>query len=492
MTDSEAKPGRRFWKYLLLVALGTVLVLVSLVWYSTTDSFQSMVRRRVVARLEKMTGGKVELGGIHTLPVGFRIEIRDLTIHGREKTGEVPYAHVDRLVAQLKVISVLQRELGFGSVLLDHPTLHVVVNPDGTTNQPQAMGSTSAKSPLEPLFSLSISRLDVQKGELLWEDDRIPLDFVANDVSAGMSYSHLRHRFESYVILGKVDTKFQDFRPFSWRAEAQFGLGRDYIDVSSLKWSSGASHLEASARLRDFRQPKIVGKYKGTVDLGQISSIARQRELRAGVADVEGKGSWSLEQFLSAGKFRARQLDWRSQNLTLQSAELSSDFWLTDRQLRLTKMDGRLLGGSAVGDVEVINWLSFVTPQTPALRKTKKLPEEQKGLIRLRMKDLSVAALAKVLSTPARPLGEANFAGTANGSVDAHWRGSLAALEAQVALDITPPSRSSPHELPLTAIARATYRRTPPEVELSEFSASTPAGQIRATGRLSASSSLKV
>jgi translocation and assembly module TamB len=492
MTDNEAKPRRRFWKYLLLVALGTALVLASLVWYSTTDSFQSMVRRRVVAKLEKMTGGKVELGGIHTLPWRFRIDIRDLTIHGREKPGEVPYAQVDRLVAQLKVISVLQRELGFGSVLLDHPKVHVVLNPDGTTNQPQAVGSTSAKSPLEPLFSLSISRLDVQKGELLWEDDRIPLDFVANDVSAGMSYSHLRHRFESYVILGKVDTRFKDFRPFSWRAEAQFGLGRDYIDVSSLKWSSGASHLEASARLSDFHRPKIEGKYKGTVDLGQISSIARQRDLRAGLADVEGKGSWSVEQFLSEGKFRARQLDWRSQNLTLQNAELSSDFWLTDRQLRLTKMDGRLLGGRAVGDVEIINWLSSVTPQTPAFPKTKKLPEEQKGLIRLRLKDLSVAALAKVLSTPARPLGEANFVGTANGSVDADWKGSLATLEAQVGLDVTPPSHSSPHELPLTAIARATYRRTPQELELSEFSASTPAGQIRATGRLSASSSLKV
>lgn len=493
MTAHKAEPPRRLWKYLLLVVIVGMLVLVSLVWYSTTNSFQSMVRRRLVAELEKMTGGKVEVGGFHALPWQFRMDITDLTIHGREKPGEIPYAHVDRLVAYVNVISVLEREFGFRSLLLDHPTVHLILYPDGTTNQPQpAITSASATSPLQQLFSLSISRLDVQKGELLWEDKLIPLDFVADDVSSGMSYSHFRHRFESYVILGKVDTKFKDFLPFSWRAEAQFGLGRNYVDVSSLKWSSGASHLEASGRLSDFHQPKIEGKYKGTLDLGQISKIARQRELRAGLAEVEGKGSWSLEQFLAEGKFRARQLDWRSQNLSLQNAELSSDFWLTDRQLRLTKMDGRLLGGSAVGDMEIINWRSSITPLPPALPKAKKLPEEEKGLLRLRLKDLSVAALANVLSTPARPLREANFVGIANGSVDAHWTESLARLEAKIALDITPPSRSSPHEVPLTAIARATYRTTPQELELSEFSASTPSGQIRATGRLSAISSLKV
>jgi translocation and assembly module TamB len=493
MTESDARPERGFWKYLLLAVLAGMLALVGLVWYSTTDSFQCLARRRLIAGLEKMTGGKVELGRLQAIPLGFRIDITNLTIHGREKPGEVPYAHVDRLVAHVKVISILERELGFDSLLLDHPTVHVILYREGTTNQPQpSVTNSSAKSPVETLFSLSIGRLDVRKGELLWEDQRVPLDFVANDVAVGMSYSHFRRRFESYVILGKVDTTFKESRPFAWRAEAQFDLGRNYIDVSSLKWSSNGSHLEASGRLSDFHQPRIEGKYKGTLDLGQISSIARARELRAGLADVEGKGSWSLGQFRAEGKLRARQLDWRTPNLTVQNAELSSDFWLTDHQLRLTKMDGRLLGGSAVGDLEISNWLSSTTPPPPALMKGKKLPEEQKGLIRLRLKDISVAVLAKSLSTPARPLTEANFAGIANGSVDAHWRGSLATLEAQMALNIRPPSQSSPHELPLTAVARATYHRTAQELELSEFSVTTPSGQIRATGRLSASSSLRV
>ena len=357
MTDVAHKPRRRFWKYLLVVFLLAVLAVVCLVWYATTDSFQATVRRRLVAELETMTGGKVEVGGFHTIPFRLRADIRNLTIHGREQPGEIPYAHVDRVIADVKVISLFGTEFGFHSVLLDHLVVHIIIYPDGSTNQPPLRAkSTSPKSPVDPLFSLAISRLDVQNGQLIWDNQRIPLNFTATDLSAGMSYSHFRRRFESYVVLGKVDTKFQDFRPFSWRAQAQFGLASNHIDVSSLKWSSGLSQLEASGRLNDFQQPKIDGSYKGTIDLAELDTIVRRREIRAGLLDIQGKGSWSLDHFLSEGKFLVRGLDWRTPNFALHNAGVASDFWVTDRQLRLSKMDGRLLGGCRIVD-EHVGWV---------------------------------------------------------------------------------------------------------------------------------------
>lgn len=491
MTDVAHKPRRSFWKYLLVIFLLAVLAVVCLVWYATTDSFQAMVRRRLVAELETITGGKVEIGGFHTIPFRLRADIRNLTIHGREPAGEVPYARVDRIIADVKVISLLGTEFGFHSVLLDHPVVHIIIYPDATNQPALRAGSTSPKSPVDPLFSLAISRLDVQNGQLIWDNQRIPLNFTATDLSAGMSYSHFRRRYESYLILGKVDTRFQDFRPFSWRAQAQFGLSSNRIDVSSLKWSSGLSQLEASGRLNDFLQPKIDGSYKGTIDLGELDTIARHREIRAGVLDIQGKGSWSLDHFLSEGKFLVRGLDWRTPNLALHNASLASDFWLTDRQLRFSKMDGHLLGGSAVGDLEVTNWLESLQTRPARNVATRKELPEQKGLLRLRLKGLSLPALDAALSTPARPLSRANLAGAAEGSVDAHWRGSLHNLEAQFALDVTPPVQSSAPELPVTARVRATYRASE-ELDLSQFSLSTPASQVRASGVLSSTSSLKV
>ena len=107
MSEPGANPRRRrFWKYLALAALMGLLSVGLLAWYATTDSFQAMVRQRLAAELERITGGRVELGSIHTIPFRFVVDVRDLTIHGREAAGEVPYAHVDLLVAEVKLISV--------------------------------------------------------------------------------------------------------------------------------------------------------------------------------------------------------------------------------------------------------------------------------------------------------------------------------------------------------------------------------------------------
>ena len=242
MTEPGAKPRwRRFRNYLLLVGVAGVLLLGALSWYATTDSFQALVRRRVVVELERITGGRVDLGGIHTIPFRFQVDIRDLTIHGREAVSEAPYAHVDRLVARIKLISTLEAEVGFSSLVFDRPVVHIVLYPDGTTNQPvPKVRGTSTKTSVEQLFSLSIGQLEVRRGELLWNDERTPFDFIANDVSADASYSPLHRRYDGNLLLGKIDTKLENYRPVAWMAEVHFSLGRDSLEIQSLKATSGS------------------------------------------------------------------------------------------------------------------------------------------------------------------------------------------------------------------------------------------------------------
>ena len=90
-------------------------------WWVTTDSFQAMVRRKVVASIEKMTGGRVELGELHTIPFRLRVDARNLIIHGHEAPDQIPFLRVDRLQAELKIISLLSTTIGLHSLELDHP-----------------------------------------------------------------------------------------------------------------------------------------------------------------------------------------------------------------------------------------------------------------------------------------------------------------------------------------------------------------------------------
>ena len=85
----------------------------------------------------------------------------------------------------------------------------------------------------ETAFDLSISRFEVRRGQLIWGDQKLPLDFELQDVSADMSYSFFRGRYEGNLLLGKADTAFNGYRPFAWTAEAHFGLD---AALSVVRW----------------------------------------------------------------------------------------------------------------------------------------------------------------------------------------------------------------------------------------------------------------
>jgi translocation and assembly module TamB len=511
VTSPAARP-RRWWKIALLVVGGGLGVLCAALWYVTTDSFQSYVRGRLIAEVERITGGRAEIGSFHVVPFHMQVEVRDITVHGSEAAGDPPLVHVDHLVAHVKVVSFLRTEFGFHSVSLEHPVVHVVIAPDGTTNVPAPKVSqrAAAGNPIDPLFALSIDHLSVRQGELNWADRKIPLDFTVHDTSLQMDYSYLRGRYESRFTLGKVDTVFRDFRPFAWMTTIEFSLGTTFADIKSLHWNSGRSHLEASGRISDFRSPQIDATYDGQADLEEVAAIARRSDLREGIADFKGSGHWSLDEFNSSGAFALRDLGWEDDQLVLKKASASADYSVTDQQIKLSKLQGKVFAGSVSGDAQIDNWLHSIPPP-PAGKAQKgrenlpmitaarpptgkgakeKPPGVQTGVVHLRLRDISAAEVAQALDVPEHPLHRFHPAGLTAGSVDASWKGSPKDAEIAFALDVTPPASPAPGQLPMTGRMQGRYRFASDALELSQFSLSTPASRIQAQGTLAASSSL--
>ena len=195
VTEPSSNPAGRWWKYLLFVGAAGIVTALGLLLYVNTDSFQSLVRRRLIAELERITGGRVEIGSIHTTPLRLQADVRDITVHGRESLSEAPLAHVDRIVARLKLNSLIRSEFGFHEVVLEQPVVHVIFYSDGTTNfPPRRVAPGTGVTPVEQLFALSINHFELRHGRILWGDQTIPVDFAARDTSLQMDYSLLRRR----------------------------------------------------------------------------------------------------------------------------------------------------------------------------------------------------------------------------------------------------------------------------------------------------------
>jgi len=511
-------PRRKWWRYALIVAgLGLVCLLAGF-WYLTTESFQAYVRRRIVAEVERVTGGRADIGSIHTVPFHMQVEIRDLTVHGREAASEIPLAHVDHLVAQVKVISFLRTEFGFYEVAFEHPIVHVAFYPDGTTNvPPHRVPTFFEQTSVERLFALSINHLYVRHGELLWDQRAIPLDFDVHDSGLEMDYSFLRERYDCKLLLGKVETRFDDYRPLAWMSSAEFSLGSTFVDVKSLRLNSGHSHIDANGRISDFRQPAVEVHYDALVDLSEAASISRRRDLRAGVVEVKGSGNWSLKQFSTAGFASLRDFSWENEQASLKNASATADFTVTDGQIKLSKLQAKVLGGSVTGDAEIDNWLhnvflsaaekrirrnaitsdnvAVITAVRPRSAKKNEVPEAPKvqiGVIHLRLRDIADEDLAASLNTPAHPLKGFRPSGSAGGTLDARWAGTFHDAEIPFTFELTPPPHAEPGTLPLAGHAQGSYDLAADSLQLLQFTLNTPASRVSASGALSTSSTLRL
>ena len=510
MTESAARP-RRWWKYLLLAFAVLLVAILAGLWYTTTNSFQSYVRRRMVEEVDRITGGRTDIGSFHVVPFRLQVEVRNITVHGKESPTDVPLAHADSLTAQMKVISFLRTEFGFTSLSLDHPVIHIAIGPDGATTNVPALHVLPEKLPLDQrvaqLFALSIDHLSVRNGELLWGDQKIPMDFSVQATNLQMDYSFLRRRYDSHLAIGKVDTAFENYRPFGWMATMDFSLASTFADIQSLQWNSGRSSLKMSGRVSDFRNPQVDGSYEAQINLQEAAAIARRRDLREGSAQFNGRGHWSVNDFTASGQLLLRDLGYQDDQFSLKKVNLGTDYAVTDRQIRLSKLQGKVLGGSFTGDAQVDNWLHSI-PLPPVgknkredmpvisaarpLKKGEKLksPGVQAGVVHLRLRDVSVAEVATALDVPAHPLGRFRPVGSALGSVDANWKGTPQNGEVSFGFDVTPPSKTLARELPLTARLQGKYRGATDSLELAQFHLTTPASKLEASGILASSSTL--
>jgi translocation and assembly module TamB len=519
-SEPSVKAARRhWWKYLLVAIAAAFLCAAGLFVYVNTESFQSLVRRRLIAEVERVTGGCVEIGSIHTTPFRLQASVRDITVHGRESATDVPLAHVDRIVARLKISSLLRSELAFHEVILDQPVVHVAFYSDGTTNfPPRKVSAVEGKPAVEQLFALSINHFELRHGQLLWDDQTIPVDFAARDASLEMDYSFLRRRYDGQLLLGLVDTKLLDCRPFAWMTSANFSLGSDSAVFPSLQWNSGHSHFSASGQITDFRHPRLQASYEAQFDLAEAASIARRRDLRGGIAELKGHGDWSLDQFSTSGLLTLRDIAWQNDQIAFSKASLTTGYSVTDQQLKLSRMQGRIFSGSFTGDAELNQWLAASQHLSPAAQKSletaiisaapplnssgqkiiarkpsvPKPPGIQSALIQLRLRDLSAEDLAVALNAPAHPIRSIHPSALASGTIETKWKGAVRDSETRFDLDLASAARSAPNEIPVKAHATGTYHAANDTLDLPQFTLTTPTSHVQAAGTLSATSALRL
>lgn len=454
----------------LLIFLGLAAL------YLNSDSFRQSVRNRVVAQLEHMTGGRVELQSLDWKWTSLRIDARGLTIHGLESPGVEPYFHADRIAVSVRIVSLFSRQIALSNVSVDRPIVHIIVYPDGTTNQPapQRRQAGASSSP-ERLFDLGVTHLEVSNGTLLLNQEQIPFALTGDRLSSGISYSPAEKGYETNLSMSLAAAKWRNMAARRGDIDVQLLLRTNDAEIRSLRIASQGSTFEASGTLTNYNHPEVQLQYAASLDLADAGKLSETPELRSGRADLKGTLDYQRNRYLSRGNINVKKLEWKDGELHISDVDGSAAYTLDQDRLLLAKLGGKVLGGTVNGELQVSNWNSA---------GTKARSKPQKGVLNLRLSAVEANRLVNAAAEPEIPLRKLNPVGSISGTVKATWTGSPQRSIAELNLEVNPPQNPAPQQTPLIGQLHATYRGDSRILDVAALNLATRAIRVNATGQL--------
>jgi translocation and assembly module TamB len=471
-------------------------------WYATTPTFEAIVRARLIETLAKATGGRVELAGFHWRLRNLEFEADNLTIHGLEAPGEAPYAHIDHLLLRAKIITFFRPKVGLNLLQGEHPVFHLIVYPDGSTNQPHPKTQSTHGSVTDTLFDLAVDRTEVTNGLLLLNQQAIPFDVAANDLGVTVTYDAARDHYLASVEAADITAQRGKRPAVSSQLKLQADLARTSAVLSKFELRTGdkpksGSVLQLSGSIANYANPQFSLKATGSIDVREVEALTAVPGLNGGVATVQIQGSGNLTAFSIDGQANIKNAAYRIPEVRVSGVNASTNLRITQDDLALTNLKARLPdGGSIDGEFHLLNWLApppKAMPTTAAegkkaavsavANRVQNLPAPERvdtGMIRARIRGITLRSVMEMTTPPGYH--DLGFDTSAGGSVAVDWSGNASHLKVSANVALT--AGDGRYGVPLSGAVDATYFHGRGAVDIRNVTAQTPGSHIQVEGSL--------
>jgi translocation and assembly module TamB len=488
LREGPSRRSHRLRNLALFTTLWTFVVVLVLVgvaaWYVNTPWFENQMRRVVIAELAKSTGGRVELKKFSWRPTHLEFEADDLTIHGLEAAGEVPYAYVDRLYVRLQILSFFRRKIGLNYLEGDRPVIHLIVYPDGSTNQPKPKHPSTGNT-TDEIFNLAAGRAVVNNGVAIFNERKIPFNLAVDRLAAQVSYVPARDVYAVTLHAEDVDAQRGGDTPVHSQLDASAEVGRNSANLVSLTLLSGAQGksqktvLRASGTLNNFADPRWQFTMKGAIDALEFGALTGTPGLAGGTAHLDANGHGGGSQFTIDGTARIDGGAYRIGTVDASGITVDAVAHVTQDLIVVNGIRARFAtGGLVKGEMRIVNW---ETPESAQSGQTSKSGVQQ-GTIRTRVEGFTLDTLLD--SVAPRRFRRLGFDTSATGTANVDWTGSLDRLTGSVNVTLAPPPNASPNEVPVTGTVDADYLNRTGTVVVRTCDIHTPASEIQVAGSL--------
>jgi translocation and assembly module TamB len=335
-------------------ALVAAAVVVGGVYVARSAWLREKVRVRIVEQAQQATGGRVEIGAFDFDWRTLTAELDNLTIHGTEPAGQAPLLAVDRVIVGLHVVSLIERSVDLARVSAERPRVHVIVQPDGSTNLPRPV-IRREKSRVATLLDLKVGRFDVSNGSFQTEGAlakrAVSWNAHGANLAAKIAWNASGPKYEGHISIDPVHFSTNQSEPVDVRVAMDASLMKDRVLVRNASLRTADSEIDLSSlRIENFNSPVASADYTARVSAREASRILRVNPRFSGMLAASGQLRYrSPRDFEVKGQLKSAALDYGK----VRAARIDTAFSAVPGKVDFTGARVNWLGASLEGTAHV-------------------------------------------------------------------------------------------------------------------------------------------
>jgi translocation and assembly module TamB len=446
----------------------TVIGILCVIGFFASGAGNPILERWIVHRIEKTTGGRVELRAISIQWLSMRATLKGLVIHGHEPAGTYPLFSAEEVVAKLEIDSFWGRKVSLSELALKAPEVHIRVAKDGSTNVPAPPGANGSNQSLEEsLFDLQVRRVNIENGWLLYNELKVPLAVEGGEMSLVLDAGGTP---EHPLYLGNLEWQSirfsaQRMAPVPANLSAKFTIWRDGFTLEQGVLSAGRSRLDAQAEMTDFAKPKWSFRYRGWVELLDFRETFLAPQVPTGHVDVRGAGTLADGQYRGTGSFAGRDIQLSYDIFHTAGLASHASYSIDNDGIVAPDFVAEGFGGTVKGKVT----LRFAGVQFRAVTHTQ---------------DMHLARVFPAIEHPGFPIDELEWDALLSGDTIETWSNAFEHFEIGGKIDWSPVDVLAAGHVPVTASWQIHYRYDTAVFAISEGEFETPSSKGTITGLL--------
>jgi translocation and assembly module TamB len=474
------------WKRILGWAMGSLLLLIVMIFAGgyallNSDRFREYVVGKIEQTASEATGGKVELQSYDLQLSTLTVNLYGMVIHGTEGSQQPPLLAVDKLTANLKILSVLRHDVNLRELLVEHPVVHLIVDKEGRTNIPSP-NAPKEKSSQTNVFDLAVGHVLLSNGAIFYNDREDVLEANVYDLRSEINFHSIGKKYSGSIVYSRGELKYGDLRPMAHNLDLAFSAEPSQLSIEKLKLSVGSSQVSLTGNVTNYNNPALDGHYNLLLHTQDWDGLLKTASTGGDIAMggtlqyQSREGQLALKSLVSSGQISSGELNLASADGRLVVRSLRGNYRLADGNLSAPDIAMNLLDG-----------------EIRAKLNLEHIDQDPSGKVQASIRGLSIPA-AKLASRNSS-LHDLPLTGTVSGNVDASWNPGMKGLIAKSDLAIKGAlhnSASTASTVPLDGALHVIYDGARNLITLRDTRLHTPSTSLVAQGTVGDRSNLTV